>query len=107
MRYDPESILQQSSLDASTITSFLSENYVSFIANDRVDDVAKVAAYLSDAGGWYVAGGRGQGGGYTPLEGIQRGQGRPGLYRREYGESTWGYTRNMGRACCSRCCGGR
>jgi hypothetical protein len=51
MRYDPESILQQSALDAATVTAFLAENYTSFVSDGAVADLAAVAAYLSDAGG--------------------------------------------------------
>ena len=51
MRYDPEAVLQQASLDAASVVGFLSENYPQFIADAAVDDLAAVAAYLSDAGG--------------------------------------------------------
>ena len=51
MRYDPEAVLQQASLDAASVAGFLSENYPQFVADGATDDLAAVAAYLSDAGG--------------------------------------------------------
>ncbi|GLC50834.1 hypothetical protein PLESTB_000437100 [Pleodorina starrii] len=51
MRYDPEAILLRCGLEAPVLLSFLHENYPGFVdgeAEDAVDDVASVAAYLSD-----------------------------------------------------------
>lgn len=57
MRYDPEGILLRSGLEPLTITSFLHENYLDFIDEGAMDDVADAAGYLSDAGGGRLAAG--------------------------------------------------
>ncbi|GIL86706.1 hypothetical protein Vretimale_19803 [Volvox reticuliferus] len=52
MRYDPEAILLRCGLEAPVLLSFLHENYPSFVdreAQDAMDDVATVTAYLSDS----------------------------------------------------------
>ncbi|KXZ44240.1 hypothetical protein GPECTOR_70g470 [Gonium pectorale] len=52
MRYDPEAIIQRCGLEAPRLLAFLHENYPPFVdpeADDAVDDVAVIAAYLSDS----------------------------------------------------------
>lgn len=74
MRYDPESIISRGGLEAPSLLAFLHENYPGFVADsgaperqqaagasgaggpqglaasEAVDDVATIAAYLSDSG---------------------------------------------------------
>ena len=51
MRYDPEDLLHRSGMDSLGAMSFLHENYTSFIDEEAMEDVARCAAHLSDAGG--------------------------------------------------------
>jgi hypothetical protein len=45
----PEDVIARSGLDASTVTSFLFENYPDFIRDDAIEDAASAAANFSDA----------------------------------------------------------
>ncbi len=50
MKYDPEGLLTQSALEPAGAAAFLHENYLQFVDEEAIDDVAAAAAYLSDAG---------------------------------------------------------
>jgi hypothetical protein len=50
LRINPEAIIQGSGLEALQVTSFLSENYPHFFAEDSIEQAAAAAAYFSDAG---------------------------------------------------------
>ena len=50
LTFEPELVLGHAGVGSLSAVMFLHENYLSFICEDRIDIVALVADYLSDAG---------------------------------------------------------
>lgn len=50
MVYDPEEVVLASGMDANPILGFLQENYLDFIREDAIEDLASASDYLSSAG---------------------------------------------------------
>ena len=50
MFYNPEGVVEASGMDPASILGFVQENYLDFIEERAMEDVASASAYLSDAG---------------------------------------------------------